>query len=207
MKQYFALAAFFIPIAICFSCTQQFKKIEDEYGNGTSLAINKNLRVELKGKVVATRSYDSIQKIQSEKDRKAYMAKQEKTNPKIYETVPNQDSIIINQFIAIGLIKGSELIIDNFKSQANDTGGLIMQSGEKMELKFYGDDLNGDIWVNIFFKNDSLRIYIDRIKLQKLQYAFIDVIKGGNKELVVLENSYIRFGDRFELFVYEIRVK
>jgi hypothetical protein len=207
LKQYCKITTGFLLVAILFSCKQQSKKIEDEYGNGTSLAINKNLRVELKGKLSFDINFEEYRQIRNEKNRREYLAKKRNSNPEKHGLITKEERVLYNQFEKIGLIRGNYFLIDSFRAKVNHKNGLQFSSTDEMYLKLYNDSLTEDKWVKFFFKGDSLRIQIDRIQLQNFDCVFIDVINGGNKELVILENYHIAWGERFELFVYEIKIK
>ena len=59
--------------------------------------------------------------------------------------------------------------------------------------------------LKIFFSNDSVDIDTKDSGWQKLDYAFLDVIPGGNKELVFLNAYYIMNGYNFDFKVYKIK--
>ncbi len=205
MKQYFIIAAFFAGAPFLFSCSPQSKRIEGDYG--TEMAASKYLQVELSGKVLLRRTYASIQSIRDEKEREAYLDKQQASNPELYNALCIKDSILIKQFAALGLMKDNGFLINNFKPQTTDTCSLLTELGEKLQFYFYSDSATGKIWFNIFYKSDSLQINTDATTLQKLDYAFLDVIPGGNKELVFLDDYYLMNGDNFDFLVFEIKTK
>lgn len=169
------------------------------------MASTKNLRIELKGTVRSRRTYAGIQGITDEKERDKYLTQQENSNPELYGAFNNADSVLIDQFTSLGLINGNGFLIRNFKPQTEDTCVLLLQAGEKLHLKFYSDSATGKIWFAAYYKNDSLQINTGATTLQNLDYAFLDVIPGGNKELVFLDDYYIMNGDNYDFLVYEIK--
>jgi hypothetical protein len=203
MKQCYKKATLFLMLFISFSCNQLPQNVEDDYC--TIKARTKFMEIEVKGKVLSRRTYAGIQGITDKKEREAYLTKQENSNPELYSRLSKEDTVLINQFVRLGLIRGNEFLINNFNPQTKDTCSLLQQSGEKLQLKFYNDSATGKIWFNMYFKEDSLKINTGATTLQNLDYAFLDVIPGGNKELVFLDDYYIMNGDNFDFQVYEIK--
>ena len=169
------------------------------------MAATKSLRIELKGTIRSRRTYAGIQGITDEKERDKYLTQQENSNLELYDVRSKEDSVLIHQFASIGLISGNEFLIKNFKPQTEDTCGLLLPASGKMQLKFYSDSVTGKIWFTTYYKNDSLQINTGGTTLQNLDYAFLDVIPGGNKELVFLDDYYIMNGDNYDFLVYEIK--
>ena len=71
-------------------------------------------------------------------------------------------------------------------------------------MNFYHSQLTDRMHIKFFFEKDSLDINTDAGSLQDLNYKFLDVIPGGNKELVFLDSRHISNGDNFDLKVYQI---
>jgi len=59
----------------------------------------------------------------------------------------------------------------------------------------------------ISFSKDVIEIDTNATPLQELDYTFLDIIPGGNKELVFLDDYYIMNGYNFDLKVYEIKTE
>lgn len=171
------------------------------------MASTKHLRIELKGTVPSRRTYAGIQGITDENERDKYLTQQENSNPELYDVRSKEDSVLIHQFASIGLISGNEFLIKKLKPQTADTCSLKITQGENLHFTFYNDSATSKIWFKIFCRSDSLLINTGATTLQNLDYIFLDVIPGGNKELIFLNDYYIMNGDNYDFLVYEIKVK
>lgn len=209
LKQYYTTAAFFLLAAFLFSCTQNTNQKVNKAENTTVVtpAAAKAITIELKGILRTRRSYSNIQFMDNEKEIDAYLAKQKKSNPELYVDPYKKDSIWVERFKKLGFIEGYGFLIKKFKSKTKDTCNLLLALGEKLQFKFYNDSATGNIWFKVFFKKDSLQINTGATTLQNLDYAFLDIIPGGNKELVFLDDYYVMNGDNFDFQVYEIKIK
>jgi hypothetical protein len=207
MKQYYLIAAFFLLAAFLFSCKQNTKQKENNTENTTSItqAVEKKpISIELKGILRTRRSYSNVQYMDDEKEMYIYLAKQKRSNPELYTGLSKEDSILINQFVRLGLIKRGELLLRAFKKQTKQVDGFTDVSGQKMIIKFYNDD-SSHTHFKVFCNMDSTDVNTGAISLQNLDYAFLDIIPGGNKELVFLDDYYVMNGDNFDFKVYEIK--
>lgn len=209
LKKYFIIAAFFIWAAFLFSCTQNVKQKESKVESTTSVTsvAEKAISVELKGTLRSRRSYSNIQFMDNEKEIDDYLAKQEKSNPEIHPTMSKDDSVLFERFEQLGFIKDYSFLLKRFKPLTKSSNILQTFPGDIVHFKFYNDSATGHICFKAFYKSDSLQINTGATTLQNLDYAFLDVIPGGNKELVFLDDYYIMNGDNFDFLVYEIKTK
>jgi hypothetical protein len=209
LQQHFKIAAFFLLAAFLFSCVQNTGQKDSKTENATSLtnAPVKAISVELIGIVRTRRSYSSLQVIDNEKERDVYFAKQQKSNPELELGYNNEyeDSFLVNQFTRLGLIRKGQFLLHKFKKQTKGITGFNDNSGERITIKFYSDD-SSHTHFKVFCRKDSTDISTHAISLQDLDYAFLDIIRGGNKELVFLNDYHISNGDNFDLEVYEIKI-
>jgi hypothetical protein len=163
----------------------------------------KQIEVKLIGEIRTRRTFADIQSIDNEKERSQYIAQQEKSNPWLYDS--SLDSILIRQFERLGLIKNNELLEKEFKPETKQKTNFIDRVNRSFPVEFFNDSLTGYTHFKIFFSGDSVDIDTNATSLQNLDYAFLDVIPGGNKELVFLDDYYIMNGFNFDLKVYAIK--
>jgi hypothetical protein len=185
LKYLYQIAAV-ISLAALFSC-----KKHDE------------IEVRLVGEVVSRRSFAHIQFMDDEKEIDRYMAKIEKTNPTI--NAINSDSFLITQFERIGLVKKNEFIQSAFKPQTDQTTTFTDYHQQHYKLTFFSDSLSHTVHFRLSNSRTSIDIDTKADPLQNLDYAFLDIIQGGNKELVFLDDYHIMNGFNFYLKVYEIK--
>ncbi len=189
---------------IC-GCNQNNNEIKKEIAND-SLS-EKSISVVYLGDVLSRRSFAAVQFIDNEKEQDAYLEKQEKSNPSLLPIFSKKDSLLTYYFEKAGLIKGDELLLYKFKKQIEEEAYFVDSAGNKASLKFYTDSTTSQIHFKIFFSGDSLAINTESRLPQNLDYAFIDIVPGDNKELVFLDDYYIMNGNNFYFLVYEINLR
>jgi hypothetical protein len=209
LKQYFIRAAFFAGAAFLFSCKQNIKQSEVKFEHKAQPFVTpqKLISIELKGTLRTRRSYSNIQFMDDEKEIDAYLARQEKSNPELYAGLKKEDSIWVERFKKLGFIENYGFLIRKFKPQTKSTSSLQTSSNDTVRFKFYNDSTTTQMWFTCFFKGDTVNVNTGTFTQQNLDYAFLDVIPGGNKELVFLDDYYIMNGDNFDFLVYEIKIK
>jgi hypothetical protein len=207
MKQFYILAATFVLAAFLFSCKQNTKQKENKAENTTSVipAAEKAISIELKGILRTRRSYSNIQFMDDEKEIDPYLAKQGKSNPELYLPLNKEDSMWVERFERFGVIKNYTFLIKKFKTQTNNTCSLRTSLGDTIRFKFYKDTATSKMWFAGFFNGDTVNVNTDSFTPQNLDYAFLDIIPGGNKELVFLDDYYVMNGDNFNFMVYDIK--
>jgi len=164
------------------------------------------IEVKLIGEVRTRRTFASIQSITDEKERERYIEMQEKSNPTVGE-VTGEDSLLIAAFERIGLLKNNEFLKDRFKPQTKQVTTFTDNSKRLFTLTFFNDSLTGNVHFKISSSKSTVDIDTQATSLQDLDYAFLDIIPGGNKELVFLDDYYIMNGYNFDLKVYEIKIR
>ncbi len=202
MKFFDQILATVFAVAFLFGCNQ--KKSTDKIVSSAA-QIKKEIEVRFIGEVRTRRTFAGIQFIENEKERDKYVAEQEKANPTVDSRFTAVDSLLIQQFERLGLIKNDELLQARFKPQAKQETDFIDSAKKSYHLIFYNDSLSGNTHFKIFFSKDAVDIDTEATSLQNLDYAFLDVIPGGNKELVFLDDYYIMNGFNFDFKVYEIK--
>jgi hypothetical protein len=203
LKFFNQIIATVFAVAILLSCNH--KKNPDKIILITP-KIKKEIEAKFVGKIETRRTWVGIQSIYNEKERVKYVAEQEKSSPVVIGYSP-QDSTLIKQFQRLQLIKGGVFLEARFKTHTKQKATFVDSSERNFSLIFFNDSLTGNAHFKIFFSNDSIDVDTKNkpLPLQKLQYRFLDVMPGGNKELVFLNEYYIMNGYNFDLEVYEIK--
>lgn len=200
LKNLYQIAALVSMAAFLLSCgNKKSKENVVKVVSDSTLQIKSKIEVTLIGKMEARRTFADIQFIEDEKERDKYIEKQERNGPDIFSA----DSLIVAGFERIGLMKNGELLDKKFKSQKGDTLNFSDSAGRNLRIKFFW---NEHTRFKIFYSSDSIEIDTDAYNFQPLNYAFLDVIPGGNKELVFLDNWYIMNGYNFDFKVYSIKI-
>jgi hypothetical protein len=190
--------------AFLFSCGQ--KDAEEMNENSIQPSPKKKIEVRLIGELRARKSYSNIQFMDDDKEIDKYLKKQRASNPLVYETSGLISKILVTQFERLGLIKNGEIILKNFKKQTDEKTTYSDSSGREINLLFYVNQLTGHYNFKLLSAKDSVDVDTGGTNLQNLDYAFMNIIPGGNKELVYLNDYYIMNGDNFDFMIYEIKI-
>jgi hypothetical protein len=195
-----------LAVAFLFSCSQKKLPKKNEHIIAIGPSAKKEIEVKFVGEIQTRRTWIGIQSIYNEKERAKYVAEQEKSSPVIIGYSPG-DSTLIRQFQRLQLIQGGAFLEARFKSYTKQKTTFVDSAERNFPLIFFTDSLTGNAHFKIFFSNDSIDVDTKKqpFPLQPLQYRFLDVIPGGNKELVFLNEYYIMNGYNFDLDVYEIK--
>lgn len=191
--------------AFLFSCNE--KDVEAENENSIQSSPQKKIEVRLIGEVRARKSYAGIQFRENQKEREGYLEKQQANNPTLAYQPESTGKYLVSQFEKLGIIKNGELLLENFKKQTDEKTTYSDSSGREISLIFFHSLLTDHYHFKLLSGADSVDIDTGGTNRQNLDYAFIDVIPGGNKELVFLDDYYIMNGDNFDFKVYEIRIR
>lgn len=194
ISQYILVSTLFV------SCTNPTKQRQSVIS--PSAAVNKNISIEQVGELRSRRSFASIQFMDDSLEIEQYIQKQEKANPTFsYPT----DSSLLKRFEALGFAKESELLLSEFQFDTISHFHLKEATGKIIDVMF--DHVlrrTGEHKLTVSYKNDSVRMNIPG-HMQALQYTLLDVVPGGNRELVLLDEYYIMNGYNFDFYVYEIK--
>jgi hypothetical protein len=190
--------------AFLFSCNQNAAK---EKGKSNLLpSIKPKIEVRLVGEVLTRKSYASIQFMEDQKEIDAYLEKQYASNPTVAYESDSISKYLISQFERLGLIKNGEILLKNFKKQTDEKTTYSDSSGQEVSIIFFHSLVTDHYHFKLSSATDSVKIDTGGTNLQNLDYAFMDVIPGGNKELVFLDDYHIMNGDNFDFMVYEIKI-
>jgi hypothetical protein len=190
--------------AFLFSCSQ---KDAEEKGKSLLQSTKPKIEVRLIGEVRSRKSYSNIQFMDNKKEIDNYLIKQEASNPVVYDTSGLISKMLATQFERLGLIKNGEILLKNFKKQTDEKTTYTDSIGREISILFYHSQLTDHYHFKLLSATDSVDIDTGGTNLQDLDYAFIDVIPGGNRELVYLNDYYIMNGDNFDFKVYEIKIR
>lgn len=190
--------------AFLYSCNE--KDAEKMNENNIQPSSKKKIEIRLIGEVCTRKSYAGIQFRENQKEIDTFLKKQYASNPTIGCQPDSISKYLVSQFEKLDLIKNGELLLKNFKKQTDEKTTFTDSSGRKVSLLFYINELTGRYNFRLLSSMDSVDIDTGGTNMQDLDYAFIDVIPGGNKELVYLDDYYIMNGDNFDFKVYEIKV-
>ena len=204
MKQVFVFG-----VIVCFilSCTSRNKK---QPANISPLQKpEKSLSITSIGEAEFVRSYSEIQNLRSEKEIDKFMREREKSNPGFMHESYKKDTIdkILKQhFERLGFVKANEVLLAKFKYSSNPDTTLKSFSNKEIKFHFERDTISG--------RNDKIIAVCDKDSFQiratfhqKIEYAFLDVIPGGNEELVVLTEDYLMNTEFYYFEVFEIKTK
>jgi hypothetical protein len=206
LKIFYQIIAAVSLAAFLFSCKQK-KPGKNQEQVILSPLIKKEIEVTLLGEVRTRRSFANIQFMDDDKEIDRYVAQQEKSNPEIINSFSAADSFLITQFERIGLVKNDEFLPRRFKPQTKDSIKFVDNAQRVFDVIFHNDSLSGSMHIKISSSKSSVEIDTKAMPTQNLDYAFMDIIPGGNKELVFLDDYYFMGGYNFDFKVYEIKTR
>ncbi len=129
-----------------------------------------------------------------------------------YDT--NTDTILLKKFQELGLVKNKyELLLKKFKSlkiidfEHPETSFELSDSIQK-KINCQLRKSNKEMKYNLLVSDSLLssQIEVEGFYLSEgLKFMLLDVIPGGYKEIVILNNYYISNGDNSDIYVYEIK--
>jgi hypothetical protein len=116
---------------------------------------------------------------------------------------------ILYRFQELGLIcqntpEEYELLLSKFNFQTAPSSAFYTIDNSKYNLNFYTDRSGRSTFLKVISTTDSIIFDTESTPQQDLNYVFIDIVPGGNKELVFLDDYHIMNGDNVDLKVYEI---
>jgi len=194
----FGLLSFVTPTI--FSCAQKKNKPTQN----TPIIIEKKISISSVGSLQFTRSYSETQDMTDQKRSMAYIDKVNKSNPAYIES--RSDSLFLPLFQNLGLVKGDELLLSKFNYSKNPDTSITDISGEKISFHLIRDTLAGINDRIVAFSNGDSSVVKYHFHFG-IKYAFIEVIVGGNKELVVLTEHWLMGTEIYTLDVLEIKKK
>ena len=187
---------------ITLSCSQ--KKNKPSENIPTAQKTEKKIAITSIGEIQFTRSYSEIQSMTDEKEILRYIEKVDESNPGYMRY--RSDSLLKSLFQNLGVVRDDELLLSKFKYSSKPDTTIKSHSGKEIRFHLQKDTTgNNHDRIIVFYDRDSSETR--PTFHQKIEYAFLDVIPGGNKELVVLTEDYLMNTDIYTFDVFEIKTK
>jgi hypothetical protein len=201
MRKCLALGLFIIYIVISISCFHKNKQLPSLVLPGKEAV--KKISIRFVDELDFRKSYADAQFMNNEKEIARYYEDQKKSNPLLVLGY-GQNETLRKRFEELGIVKNEELLLHKFKYHKRNNFQYTSVSKKKLNIRFRRT-LEKIYETNLFVAtdHDSSEIAVHGF-LQNFKYAFLDIIPGGNKELVVMNEYYIMNGDNFDLTIYEI---
>jgi len=198
--------AFFLGIIVCIllSCISKNKK---QSANTSSVQkVEKKISITSIGGIQFTKSYSEIQSMTDQKKIDKYIEKIDRSNPKYME--PRSDSLFLPLFQNSGLVKGYELLLSKFIHSDRPDTSIKSSSGKEISFHFAKDTISGrKDQIIVYYNGSSDSTQSLPIFHQQVEYAFLDVIQGGNYELIVLVEDYLMNTEIYSFEIFEIKTK
>jgi hypothetical protein len=204
MKQVFV---FGVIVFIIISCTSNNKK---QSANIPPVQkTEKSLSITSIGGVEFVRSFSEIMSLRSQKKIDKFMREREKSNPGFMHESYRKDTIDIflkKQFERLGFVKVNELLLAKFNYSSTPDTTTKSFSGKEIKFHFERDTISGrnDKIITFYGKDSS---HTRATFYFKIEYVLLDVIAGGNKELIVLTEHYMANTEFYYFEVFEIKTK
>ena len=192
------LSYFFLIVVIIFpSCTQRKSNPQPPAHQTVKKITIKNV-----GAIEFNKSYSFIQSMTlSEKEIEQMKEETDNENPGNRNPA---DSSLKNRFEKLGFVKDDELLLEKFKYSSDPEILMMSPAGKEIRIRIKKDTTTGlNNKMIAYFPPDSAEMRITHF--MKLKYALLDVIPGGNKELVILDEGYLANNYLYDFFVYEIK--
>jgi hypothetical protein len=199
MKWYWSTGLLLIIIFVTVSCSQKKNNSSETSSYNET---HSKITVEYIGGIELVKSFSFIQSTTlSKKEIEKMMEETEKENPINQKPA---DSAMRKKFEKLGFVKDVDLLPEKLKYSSKPDTFITSPIGTELRIRIKKDTINGrDSKVIVYTEKDSMQIKIN-IYL-KLQYALLDVVPGGNKELVILNEYYLANNYLYDFDVYEIK--
>jgi len=200
VKTFFNTGLFIISIVFVFSCSHPK---DDKLQPTPVTAIpktEKSVFISLAGELDFRRTFADIQFMDDEKEINRYVARQEKSNPQLMDPA---NETLRKRFEELGIVKDKDLLLQAFKKKTKADFQFDDESGKKINVQFKPGEWRDHKPKTIGPDSCQITFY----PFQDLRYALLDIIPGGNREIVLVNEVYIMNGYNFELMIYEICLK
>jgi len=135
--------------------------------------------------------------------KKRLLAEANKSNPIM---IDKSEEPLRKRFEELGIVKGNELLLDKLRTYLEPSFSFIDLSGLEIKVKLLPDTSLG-LTHKIIASAGSDSCEIKTLLYIGAQSAMLDVIPGGNKELVTLSANYGSNTDFYYVNVFEIKTK
>jgi hypothetical protein len=191
---FFAILAF-----VVISCSQKKQPPVSALPLSSPKSEIKKAAISLVGEIVFRRTFADAQFMKDEKEISRYYDRQEKSNP---EMIQDPDSLR-KSFEDLHFVKGDDLLLSRFRFYTKKEAAFSCQSGKILTLHFERSTVKPEVRISMVGKPDSIYVPFDE-PLAAIRYTFSNIIPGGNRELIVLNEYHIMNGDNFDFTVYQI---
>lgn len=190
--------------AFLFSCNNKGRKEKST----ATLKPSTKPKIEARpvGVVRTWKSYADAQFMHDDKEVEAYMEEQTKSNPRVEIAFDSTSKFLLSLFEKKGFIKNEKFLLHKFRKQTAENTVYKDSTGRKLRFSFFPNPVTGHFHFKLLFASDSLEVDTQATTMQDLDYAFLDIIPGGNKELVFLDDYYFMLGDHYDFWVFEFKV-
>ena len=137
---------------------------------------------------------------------------------KEYEEIKNSnpdpdssnDSTLVKKFQELGLVKNSGLLRIKFKSNKSSDFKLTGLHGDTINCQIVKEEKENKYNKRklIVTRDQTVEMEIEGFYgagNSELKYLLLDVVPGGYKEIVILNEYYIMNGDNSDLYIYEVK--
>jgi hypothetical protein len=210
MKQVFVFGVIICTILACAS-----KNKKQSVNIPQIQKSEKSLSITSVGETQFVLSFSFLQSsTMSQKEIDKLYQKTEKSNPSFTHPFfreyrgDTSDIVLKKHFERLGFVKDEELLLDKFIYSSKPDTSINSFSGKEIKIHFAKDTISGvKDQIIIYYEQKSDSLQARPIFHQKIEYAFLDVIPGGNKELVILVEDYLSNTYIYTFEVFEIKTK
>jgi hypothetical protein len=124
----------------------------------------------------------------------------------------NNDTALTKRFQQLKLVKGYEFLEKKFKTyrllnydHPKVSFELQDEAGEKFKCRFIKKEKENEYSLIVSDNVRTSQIQVDGHYMNGLKFMLLDIVPGGHKEIVVLEEYYIMNGDNSDIYVYEVK--
>jgi len=204
MKQAFSLGIIFCLINSCTSNNQK-----QPVANSIAKQVEKSFSISSIGLVEFVRSFSFLQSsTMSQKEIDKLYNKTEKSNPLFTDYKGDTTDNILKKYLErSGFVQGDEFLISKFKYSKKPDTSLTNSNGERINIYVYSDTVGWGDHDKITIYNSPDSASAKATIYAGVKYVLLDVIPGGNKELVLLNEHYLMNTEFYYLEVFEIKSK
>jgi hypothetical protein len=205
MKRFFII----ILLPVFFFFVLCSPKKENKPSLVTTPAIQKNekkISINYVSSLWFGKSYSFVQSsLYSEKEKDKMSDELDKSNPAISLDSRN-DTTLRKKFEEFGVVKGDELLLNEFKFDTKPNFTLKSLNEKEIKVWIHKDMIKGtENKIIVYVGKDSSETKANLYS--HIKYAILDIIPGGNKEIIILNYHYLSNNELFYLDVYEIKTE
>ena len=111
---------------------------------------------------------------------------------------PSLERILSN----FGLVVNGKLKLEKLKLDYSQITPEAIDTTYKFCRVFYDESINKQV---LEVRNNGKKIKRILINQNPIEYQTLDLIKGGNPEIILIENIYFMNGDNYNLQIFEVK--